>query len=45
VALAAVKEFVEVESGKKTDRHRPVLAEAIKACRLAQSSSSLTLIG
>jgi DNA invertase Pin-like site-specific DNA recombinase len=29
-----VKEFVEVESGKKTDRQRPVLAEAIKACRL-----------
>jgi DNA invertase Pin-like site-specific DNA recombinase len=28
-----VKEFVEVESGKKTDRQRPVLAEAIKACR------------
>jgi DNA invertase Pin-like site-specific DNA recombinase len=27
-----VKEFVEVESGKKSDR--PVLAEAIKACRL-----------
>ena len=26
-----VKEFVEVESGKKDDR--PVLAEAIKACR------------
>jgi DNA invertase Pin-like site-specific DNA recombinase len=25
------KEFVEVESGKKDDR--PVLAEAIKACR------------
>jgi hypothetical protein len=30
----SVKEFVEVESGKKTDRHRPVLAEAIQACRL-----------
>jgi DNA invertase Pin-like site-specific DNA recombinase len=29
-----VKEFVEVESGKKTDRHRPVLADAIQACRL-----------
>jgi DNA invertase Pin-like site-specific DNA recombinase len=29
-----VKEFVEVESGKKSDRQRPVLAEAIKACRL-----------
>ena len=29
-----VKEFVEIESGKKTDRQRPVLAEAIKACRL-----------
>ena len=29
-----VKEFVEVESGKKTDRHRPVLTEAIYACRL-----------
>jgi DNA invertase Pin-like site-specific DNA recombinase len=29
-----VKELVEVESGKKTDRHRPVLAEAIQACRL-----------
>ena len=29
-----VKEFVEVESGKKTDRFRPVLAEAIQACRL-----------
>jgi DNA invertase Pin-like site-specific DNA recombinase len=27
-----VKEFVEVESGKKSDR--PILAEAIKACRL-----------
>ena len=27
-----VNEFVEVESGKKSDR--PVLAEAIKACRL-----------
>jgi len=27
-----VKEFVEVESGKRTDR--PVLAEALKACRL-----------
>ena len=26
------KEYVEVESGKKTDR--PVLAEALKACRL-----------
>src|ERR1700747_3606779 len=26
-----VKEFVEVESGKRTDR--PMLAEAIKACR------------
>jgi DNA invertase Pin-like site-specific DNA recombinase len=26
------KEFVEVESGKKADR--PVLTEAIKACRL-----------
>jgi DNA invertase Pin-like site-specific DNA recombinase len=29
-----VKEFVEVESGKKTDRHRPVLTGALKACRL-----------
>jgi len=29
-----VKEFVEVESGKKTDRNHPILAEAIKACRL-----------
>ena len=29
-----VKEFVEIESGKKTDRQRPVLAEAIIACRL-----------
>ena len=29
-----VKEFVEVESGKKTNRFRPVLAEAIQACRL-----------
>lgn len=29
-----VKEFVEVESGKKTDQFRPVLAEAIQACRL-----------
>jgi DNA invertase Pin-like site-specific DNA recombinase len=28
-----VKEFVEVESGKRTDR--PVLAEALKACRLS----------
>jgi DNA invertase Pin-like site-specific DNA recombinase len=29
-----VKEFVEVESGKKTDRHRPVLTGALKSCRL-----------
>jgi hypothetical protein len=29
-----VKELVEVESGKKSDRQRPVLAEAIKTCRL-----------
>jgi DNA invertase Pin-like site-specific DNA recombinase len=29
-----VKEFVEVESGKKTDQQRPVLSEAIQACRL-----------
>jgi DNA invertase Pin-like site-specific DNA recombinase len=27
-----VKEFVEIESGKRTDR--PVLADALKACRL-----------
>jgi DNA invertase Pin-like site-specific DNA recombinase len=29
---AMVKEFVEIESGKNTDR--PKLAEAIKACRV-----------
>jgi DNA invertase Pin-like site-specific DNA recombinase len=29
-----VKEFVEVESGKKSGSDRPVLAEALKACRL-----------
>jgi DNA invertase Pin-like site-specific DNA recombinase len=34
-----VKEFVEVESGKKDDR--PVLAEAIKACR--QHGSKLVI--
>jgi len=28
-----VAEFVEVESGKKTDRDRPQLAEALKACK------------
>ena len=32
--LAARQGIFEVESGKKTDRHRPVLADAIKACRL-----------
>jgi DNA invertase Pin-like site-specific DNA recombinase len=29
-----VKEFVEVESGKKSGADRPILAEALKACRL-----------
>jgi DNA invertase Pin-like site-specific DNA recombinase len=28
------KEFVEIESGKKTGQKRPVLAEAIQACRV-----------
>lgn len=32
-----VAEFVEVESGKKTDRDRPQLAEALKACRKAKA--------
>jgi DNA invertase Pin-like site-specific DNA recombinase len=29
-----VEEFTEVESGKKTDKQRPELARALKACRL-----------
>jgi DNA invertase Pin-like site-specific DNA recombinase len=29
-----VKEYVEVESGKKSGADRPILAEALKACRL-----------
>src|SRR5579871_2906396 len=31
-AYAPIKEFVEVESGKRSDR--PMLAEALKACRV-----------
>src|SRR5499427_6971396 len=31
---SVISEHVEVESGKKSDRHRPELAKALQACRL-----------
>src|SRR5262249_8076458 len=30
---SVISEHVEVESGKKSDRHRPELAKALQACR------------